>query len=88
VKYTVEWTPIAQNHLAEIWMSAPDRMSITRAAKALDALLQVDAHELGESRFGATRIVFASPLACYVDVIMDDRKVSVLAVWEQTGRKR
>jgi hypothetical protein len=88
MRYTVHWTRIAQNQLAELWLDASDRAATARAADALDASLRVDAHQLGEARYGTMRIVFAPPLSCYIDVHEDDRKVYVLAVWAPRGRGR
>ena len=79
--YTVLWTPLAQGQLAQLWLDAVDRDSVTRAASLLDELLRDDPHAQGESRFATLRIVFAPPLACYVDIRQDDHRVYVLAVW-------
>jgi len=41
VKYRVAWTPSAQEHLASVWLSSPDRQAVTSAAAAIDADLIV-----------------------------------------------
>lgn len=81
MSYTVSWTPLAQNQLAGLWLDATERDRLTEAANSLDESLQYNPHEQGESRFSTLRIVFAFPLACYVDVRQDDLSVYVLAVW-------
>jgi len=53
VKYRVAWTPIAQEHLASVWLSSPDRQAVTSAAAAIDADLVNDPQSQGESRSGA-----------------------------------
>jgi hypothetical protein len=40
MKHTVLWTPIAEQRLAAIWMSATDRNSVTSAAHAIDKALR------------------------------------------------
>jgi hypothetical protein len=81
MKYTVLWTPDAEQDLAAAWLDAPDRQAVTEAAHALDQRLRNDAHLQGESREGQVRILFESPLAVHVEVIPDDCRALVLTVW-------
>lgn len=81
MKYTVLWTPAAEQELAAIWMDAPDRAAVTSAASSIDALLAENADRQGESRHGNLRIIFAPPLGVEFDVLEEDRIVYVLAVW-------
>jgi hypothetical protein len=62
MRYTVTWRRAALNQLAIIWMNALDRQAVTDAADALDALLRIDAHLVGESRSGNTRVLAETPL--------------------------
>ncbi len=87
IKYTVLWTPTAEQELAAIWMDAPDRGAVTSAASSIDALLAENADRQGESRHGNVRIMFAAPLGIEFDLLEEDRMVYVLAVWPfDTGR--
>ena len=79
--YTVVWRPPAQNHLATLWTSAPDRSQVAAAADAIDAILRVDPFAYSESRSDASRIMIVPPLAVAFDVSEDDRLVTVWAVW-------
>jgi hypothetical protein len=81
MRYTVVWQPAAEQRLADIWMAAPDRAEVTRAANRIDARLAQDPQLVGEARDGTTRILVESPLAVYFDVNEPDRLVSVWAVW-------
>src|SRR5436305_7021778 len=40
--YSVEWTPAAENELADIWMNAADRQAVTRAEAEIQAQLRAD----------------------------------------------
>jgi plasmid stabilization system protein ParE len=81
MKFTVIWSPDAENDLAEIWLAANDRPDVTAAGDRIDALLQEDAHLHGESRRDRCRILFVSPLAIDFEVIAEDRVARVLTVW-------
>jgi plasmid stabilization system protein ParE len=80
MRYTVAWRRAALNQLATIWMDALDRQAVTDAANALDALLRTDAHLVGESRSGNTRVLFETPLVVLFDVFELDRRVEVISV--------
>lgn len=80
MKFTVLWRPVAEARLADLWLKSPNRAAIAAAADAIDALLQSDPLEQGESRDGTERIIFKSPLAVLYDVREEDRIVYVLAV--------
>ena len=81
MRYTVLWSPDAENDLAAIWQAANDRSSVTAAGNQIDALLRQDTHLQGESRYGRLRILFIPPLAIDFEVIHDDRIARVLTVW-------
>jgi hypothetical protein len=79
--YTAVWLGPAQNHLATIWMAAPDRDAVTRAANTIDERLRRDPYADSESREGDSRITLLPPLGVSYDVSDDDRLVTVWAVW-------
>jgi hypothetical protein len=81
VKYTVIWTPAAENDLAAIWLIAPDRDAVNSAVNTIDYLLRRDPETKGESRSGNVRILFVPPLGIDFEVLVDDRIVYVLTAW-------
>jgi len=81
MRYTVLWVPSAQQDLAAIWIDAADRSAVASAADTIDTVLREDPYRQGESREGATRILFAPPLAIDFEVLEEDRIVRVLTVW-------
>ena len=81
MRYTVLWSPDAENDLAAIWLDANDRNAVTAAGDQIDAFLHQDAHLQGESRHGRLRILFIPPLAIDFEVIHDDRIARVLTLW-------
>ena len=78
MNYTVVWKPEAERRLTELWMEANDRSAVTSAADRIDRELRQGAHLKGEGREGDTRVLLIHPMGVY---FVDDRKVSVLAVW-------
>jgi plasmid stabilization system protein ParE len=81
MKFTVVWRPAAKRALIDLWTAGLDRNSVAKAADEIDACLGRDASLVGESRWGATRILVEPPLAVYFDVSEDDRMATVWAVW-------
>ncbi len=79
--WTVVWFAPAQNHLATVWMAAPDRAAVTAAANQIDRQLREDPYANSESRSGNTRVMLVPPLGVAYDVNDDDRMVTVWAVW-------
>jgi len=82
MRYSVDWLPAAEEELASLWLNAPDRNAITRAAHAIDLRLQDEPEEAGESRPDGRRIVFAPPLGVIFRVIPGGRLVQVVHVWQ------
>ena len=80
MNYAVIWTKKALNHLAQAWIEATDRTSVQRASNRIDNMLGTSPLAYGESRSGADRLLFESPLAVYFRVDEADRKVFVLAI--------
>jgi len=88
VKYRVAWTPSAQEHLASVWLSSPDRQAVTSAAAAIDADLVKDPQSQGESRSGGVRILIRRPLGVLYEVVEEDGTVYVFAAWTTERRSR
>ncbi len=81
MKYTVLWTPEAEAHLAELWLSASDQQVVANAADSLDFLLARSPSEQGESREGLSRLAFFEPLAAFFSISENDRIVYVERIW-------
>jgi len=79
--FTVVYLQAASNHLATIWMNAPDRMAVTQAANALDVSLRNDPYACSQVFGDNSRIVVQHPLAMGFDVSDADCLVTVWAVW-------
>jgi hypothetical protein len=78
---TVSRTDAATQALADIWLNASDRNDIVAAGDRLDQALARDPLGMGESRVGATRFAYESPLAVLYDVEPVARTVKVWHVW-------
>jgi hypothetical protein len=81
MKYSVTWKADAENELAEVWLRALDRPSVTRAGDEIDRLLAADPTRQGESRAGTMRIMFVDPLGVIFHVSEQDLMVTVVRVW-------
>ncbi len=81
--FTVTWRNSALEKLAQIWMSAEDRESITTAADEIDETLRRLGNQAGESREGSRRFFFNAPLAVYFEAFAEDMRVEVTAVWRR-----
>ncbi len=90
--YTVVWVPAAEQELAELWINTARRREVTEAAGAIDLRLQAAPAEEGESRAHGRRILLVPPPGVTFEVLLKDRIVRVLDVWqfekrdEQTGQ--
>jgi plasmid stabilization system protein ParE len=82
MRYTVIWTRIALDQLADIWTAAPDRQSVTDAADRIDQALRLNPDQQGEELNGM-RVLFDWPLVVLFRVLPDDRQVHVLRVRSQ-----
>jgi hypothetical protein len=81
MRFTVVWRTLAQQQLAQCWITSPDRNAVTAAAASIDAALQRDPLNIGESRSGAERIAFFDPLWVQFEVSEPDRLVTVIDIW-------
>lgn len=79
-QYTVSWRPEIQADLADIWMAAPDRRSISAAADRIDELLSRDAASQGTEVHEGLRALIVEPLLVYFTASEPDRLVTVWAV--------
>jgi hypothetical protein len=78
----VQWLPNAEQELAAIWMAAPDRDAVTRAAFSIDQRLQANAPDEGESRSDGVRVLLVAPLGVLFGVVEQTSLVLVAHVWQ------
>jgi hypothetical protein len=78
--FTVVWTPAAEQRLAAVWLSAADRMAVTRSAIRLAELLRVDPQQQGDLRFDTVRSIIVGALGVEFEVVEEDRLVRILSV--------
>jgi hypothetical protein len=81
VKFTVIWTPTAEQDLAAVWMAVQDRGAVNTAVITIDFLLGIDPESRGVASFDTVRILFVPPLGTDFDVDEPNRIVYVLSVW-------
>jgi len=82
MKYTVIWSPRAEQLLAEVWLQSSNRDAVAQAAKAIDRGLEGRALDIGESRESGRRICFEPPLGAVYSIRPERNLVRVLRVWE------
>ncbi len=61
--YIVSWTRAALQDYLDLAATATDPDAVDAASLRIDAELETDGHEKGESRVGRVRILFQPPLA-------------------------
>lgn len=83
MRYTVLWTPAAEQDLAEVWLHAADRVAVTAAADMLDQLLAQNPDQQGEDCFDTVRTLVVPPLGVDFEVVAMDRIVYVLTAWDE-----
>ena len=81
MRFTVVWSPAAEQDLTEIWLRADNRNAVTAAVHQLETEIARDPDEQGESRQPGIRVTFADPLGINFEIGPADRQVRVLAVW-------
>jgi hypothetical protein len=79
-RYTVNWMLGAQNHLAQLWIEAPDRDVVTAAANRIDRELAEDPDIKGRPLREGLRSFDVSPLRVLYLVKEMDRIVDVVSV--------
>ena len=81
MKYTVTWTPSAQDELTTIWLQPyEDRQAVTRASHEIDQQLRVDPETKGQDFYG-DRVLEVWPLMVVFAIYPDDRLVEVIQVF-------
>jgi hypothetical protein len=80
--YTVSWTLVAQEQLAEVWLASKRRNAVTAASYEIERILRDNPDLVGRHRFDTLREFLSPPLGIEFEVIEADRIVHVLSVWE------
>lgn len=80
MRYTVLWTPVAEERLAALWLSADDRAALTSAANAIDRILTHDPENAGILCFDTVRTLNLHPLGVDFEVVETESLVHVLTV--------
>jgi hypothetical protein len=80
MRFTVIWSLIAQDQMADLWLSASDRNAVTRAQAEIDRVLLIDPDQQGMPFFG-DRIVVVLPLRALFSINLMDMQVVVEQVW-------
>jgi hypothetical protein len=80
VIYEVIWTETAEQDLATVWMTYPDRNAVTQSAAIIDQRLGQNGPQEGESRPGNRRITIEAPLGVSFEFDAADQTVYVLHV--------
>jgi len=82
VSYAVEYLPPAEDELISAWTAAPDQALVTAVVHRLEQLLRINPWRVGRPyQSPLNRVVLASPVGMWFDIVEDDKKVLVLSVW-------
>ena len=81
MNFTIIWSDAAIRDLAAIWLYVTDRNAVTVASAEVDRILRRDPQYVGESRPGNERVTYVGPLGVRFEVVVDDQRVTVGAIW-------
>jgi hypothetical protein len=79
-RYTVIQPEWVEDQLAELWLNAVDKQSVTAASHQLDQELRSDAENKGEQVDNKLRKLVVGPLWVYYTVHPDDCIVKVWSI--------
>lgn len=88
MRFTVIWTPRAEQELAALWINSSQRAEVTRAAHALEQRLRLRPDTTGESRPGGVRIDFEAPLGVRFRLNVRTGIIQLFHVWQFRPRPR
>ena len=80
MRYTVLWSPEAEDQLAEIWIEAADRNAVTAAQATIDEELAADPETKGKEASEDLRRFKVEPLVVLFEIQPGDRLAKVTAV--------
>jgi hypothetical protein len=78
--FTVTWRGTTDARLAELWLNAPDRKTVTATANEIDRLLRTDPHRCGRKFSDQLYEWVYPPLVVLYRVSEPDRLVEVMDV--------
>ena len=81
MNWHVNWLPDTTQELAAVWLNAPDRNAVTRAAHLIDVQLQNDPENTGQPYTNGRRTLLVVPLGVVYRVLRSIRRVEVIHVW-------
>ena len=82
MNYEVVWTRSAENDLAALWIAAPDQAAVSVAAHVIDQELALRPLAVGDRQSSSVhRVIYRAPLGVEYEVIQDDSRVIVQAVF-------
>ena len=79
--FSIFWKPDAEEHLAAVWLSAPDRNAVTRDAHELELVLEVFPSAVGEVSFDTVREYTFGSLTVEYEVYEQEMQVLIMDVW-------
>jgi hypothetical protein len=68
MNYMVVWTAVAESRLTQMWLASRMRHAIRDAADQIDAALERNPQQCGESREKGQRIMLQSPLGVLFEI--------------------
>jgi hypothetical protein len=80
MRFTVTWTPLALDQLADLWVRSSNRRAVTTAQHQVDQTLRVDPQSQGLPFFG-DRILVVPPLRVAFSINWMDMIVEVYDVF-------
>lgn len=80
MKWTVVYTPSAQDELATIWLDSTDRDAVSATAREIELQLSANPMGVGESRGDKRRLVIKPPLAIDYQTDPEDMLVRVVRI--------
>jgi hypothetical protein len=80
MRVTLTYTPKALAELATLWLTARDKVAVTRASDHIEQELREDPDLKGELVNGQLRKYVFPPLVFYFVVSPDDRRATVWSV--------
>lgn len=82
MNYKVDWSPLAVEELAAMWLAATDKTGVSKASHNLELKLGTAPFLVGVP-YGSSvrRLVLDSPIGMGFDIVEDDKKVIVQSCW-------
>ncbi len=86
MKFSVVWQPEAEAQLARLWERSSNRATFASAANHIEQVLRSYPDRAGEDRYDGDRVMFEAPPGVVFRLMLEDRLVQVLRVWDITPR--